>query len=101
MRVVILNGGEVGLRDRTAAKSWRTWMGNALDACSAECPCGCIAGAYLSYGPSEGLRPPRDDIATEIFSWKRVRGTYLALRISLSKSGFDSSRTRCGYISPP
>jgi len=31
----------------------------------------------------------------------QARLPYLAFRISLSKSGFDSSRTRCGYISPP
>jgi len=58
-------------------------------------PVDALAAAGGSYGPSEGWRPPQDDSSGEIDS------CYFAFRISVSKSGLDSSRTRWGYFSPP
>ena len=49
---------------------------------------------YALRRSSEGYRPPQDDSL-------RTERSYFAFRMSLSRSGFDSSRTRCGYISPP
>ena len=59
---VILNGGEAGVRDLTSAESFDGVDGNASSACSLRDLGYCIAAFGASYGPSEGLRPPQDDM---------------------------------------
>jgi hypothetical protein len=80
------------------AESFDVVEGNACGACSLQDLGYCIAALSASYGPSEGLRPPQDDISGVI---GRDRWAHFAFRISVSKSGFESSRTRWGYFSPP
>ena len=69
--------------------------GIAISARAIGDPVDALAAAGGPYGPSEGWRPPQDDSFVEIDS------CYFAFRISVSKSGLDSSRTKWGYFSPP
>ena len=61
---VILNGGEAGVRDRTGAENSDEVNGNAHAARGVLDPIECIATLRASLGPSEGYRPPQDDIAS-------------------------------------
>ena len=60
---VILSGGEAGVRDLTWANSDDVVEGNAFGACSVAIFLQCTGDVATSYGPSEGFRPPQDDIA--------------------------------------
>jgi hypothetical protein len=70
--LVILKRGEAALRDRTRAGRFDVVGGNAQAACTV-CGLGyCIAALCVSYGPSEGYRPPQDDNAFDLrikFGW--------------------------------
>jgi hypothetical protein len=96
-RIVILNGGEAGVRDRTGSREWMLLMGIPLAHAAWYFLSAAVArhGFVRSLG---GLRPPQDDIKEVRRRLIRFFETpaYFAFMISLNKSGFDSSRTRCG-----
>jgi hypothetical protein len=60
---VILNGGEAVVRNPTTAKAVDDVDGNTRDARSFETRVLLHCPGQRSFGPSEGLCPPQDDIA--------------------------------------
>jgi hypothetical protein len=62
---VILNGGEATVRDPTSAGSIDFVDGNAREVRNVLDPRDRISAFSASYGPSEGYRPPQDDIVSK------------------------------------
>ena len=57
-----MSGGEAGGSDRTNAGSFDDVDGSALAVSRVANPGEGVATSCASYGPSEGSRPPQDDI---------------------------------------
>ena len=92
--LVILNGGEAAVRDRTMAGRFDVVHGNAHAACSIYGPGYCIAALCVSYGPSEGYRPPQDDITVDsriTFGWVALRPVETGGAGTIRSSGLSTS----------
>jgi hypothetical protein len=61
--IVILNGGEAGVRDRTTANGLDDVGGDIFTACSSNGLIRRIAAAELRKVPRRACRPPQDDKA--------------------------------------
>jgi hypothetical protein len=62
-----VNGGEAAVKDLTSAKKFDAVDGNTQCACSRHNLVNDTADVSASYGPSEGYRPPQDDIASYLY----------------------------------
>jgi hypothetical protein len=78
--LVILNGGEADVRDRTTAGRFDVVDGNVQGVCSMPDLGDRIAASHASYSPSEGCRPSQDDFfeMTAAISLSKCRSASLA-----------------------
>ena len=65
---VILNGDSGGMRDRTTAASFDVVGRDTQGACRVRGLGRHTAALRASYGPSEGYRPPQDEMAKSVIS---------------------------------
>lgn len=64
--LVVLSGGEAGARDLTSEEDFDVVEGNASGACGLQGLDYCIAAFSASYGSSDGLRRPQNDICVGV-----------------------------------